>query len=741
MSIAMGGRGRLGIVILPLAIVLTLGWGTQRASAAVLQADCSTLQADLNSASAGDTVELTGVCTGASFTLPSISGLTLEGAPGQTDGFDGTGATGSALDGSTAGLTLRNLTFENYALSGSSAVSLSQSSGVLPTITSDRFIDNSSSGTYSNPAALLLAEYGPSACSSAFSGTLTISGSTFQGNTSTATSGIATGGAVGIYFFCDKADTASLAITGNTFSSNVIDSGGVDAYGGALYAGNGNDGVLSAQQSGNVFSDNSIASTVTPASHSYNGAGEWLASVNLTSVGDEFIGNSLPGPSGASASSWGAGLGTVRGTCGSPASTAEVSATATDLVAVDNTIGTPSSGGTIWGAGIYAGCTGTFGSGGFHLTLINSTVTANTAPGGPAGVSGESTDFLDLQNTIVEGNTVAPGSSDLGGFGIGGGTGSVTATYSDVCAIGSTTTPFAGTGNVCADPKLADAATGDVHETAASPTINAGSNALVPSGITTDFYGQPRIYGQQSAGQVDIGAAEWQSPPAAPSVSISSPSSGGTYTQGTQVQSSFACSEGSTGPGLAACDDSTGSVTATGGSGRLDTTTVGAHTYTVTATSKDGQTRSASIEYTVVAPARATVVAPPRVTIDDSSAEASGGRARVALGCSDGLRGTVCTGTISLTIRRHIAIRVHHRRRTKLVTVRIGRAAYRITTGHRDGVNVRLTRECSRLLAAAKHHRLRVLLTAKLRGGKSVKRTITLRLKGRPRHARASHRR
>ncbi|MGH2874262.1 MAG: hypothetical protein ACRDL5_17605, partial [Solirubrobacteraceae bacterium] len=373
--------GGLRLVPLLVAAVATLGLVAQPASAATVQADCSSFSSALSSAATGDTIELTGVCTGDSLSLPSADDLTIEGAPGQTDGFDGAGATGPALSGNAIGLTLRNLIFEDYSLNNNSAVNLSQSSGALPTIASDRFIDNSDSGTYGAPAALALYDSGPEDCSSTFTGTLSITGSTFQGNVASASGGDVTGGAAGIFFFCDAADTATLMITGNTFNANEIKSAGAGAYGAGLYIGNGDDGALTLQQSGNVFSDNSIVSTVSPAASNYNGAGEWLASANLTSVGDEYIGNSLPGPSGGSASSWGAGLGTVRQNC--LATTTPVTATATDLVAVDNTIGAPSNGGTIWGAGVYAGCTATTGSGGFHLTLINSTVTANAAPDGP----------------------------------------------------------------------------------------------------------------------------------------------------------------------------------------------------------------------------------------------------------------------------------------------------------------------------------------------------------------------
>jgi hypothetical protein len=85
-----------------------------------------------------------------------------------------------------------------------------------------------------------------------------------------------------------------------------------------------------------------------------------------------------------------------------------------------------------------------------------------------------------------------------------------------------------------------------------------------------------------------------------PQASISSPASGSTVGQGDTVGTSFSCSEGTGGPGLASCNDSVGTGTAGGGSGHLDTVTLGAHTYTVTATSKDGATATAQIAYTVV---------------------------------------------------------------------------------------------------------------------------------------------
>jgi 6-phosphogluconolactonase (cycloisomerase 2 family) len=91
----------------------------------------------------------------------------------------------------------------------------------------------------------------------------------------------------------------------------------------------------------------------------------------------------------------------------------------------------------------------------------------------------------------------------------------------------------------------------------------------------------------------------------APDVQISAPVDQQTYTQNQSVSTAFACTDPPGAGGISSCTDSDGTSSPTG---TLDTSTLGAHTYTVTATSNDGLTATAAISYTV------TAVPPPTTT-------------------------------------------------------------------------------------------------------------------------------
>lgn len=80
---------------------------------------------------------------------------------------------------------------------------------------------------------------------------------------------------------------------------------------------------------------------------------------------------------------------------------------------------------------------------------------------------------------------------------------------------------------------------------------------------------------------------------AAPTASITTPPDGANYSLGQVVNADYSCAEGAFGPGLAYCDGTVENGTP------VDTSSVGTHSFTVIAASKDGQYNVKTVNYTV----------------------------------------------------------------------------------------------------------------------------------------------
>src|SRR5665213_3541701 len=179
--------------------------------------------------------------------------------------------------------------------------------------------------------------------------------------------------------------------------------------------------------------------------------------------------------------------------------------------------------------------------------------------------------------------------------------GQLTTDYAQYDTVGST---FCDTDGVTTD--------GTTVSTPMPPGTTVGSDTT-DHNLTVDLAGLTagtsycaQIVAANPSGTVPRGTQAF-TVPLPPTVSISTPASGGgVYAKGQSVPTAFSCTEGLSGPGIDTCLDSIGS----SAPGSLDTSSLGPHTYTVTATSKDEATGTASISYTVAAPPLSAISLP-----------------------------------------------------------------------------------------------------------------------------------
>jgi hypothetical protein len=145
-----------------------------------------------------------------------------------------------------------------------------------------------------------------------------------------------------------------------------------------------------------------------------------------------------------------------------------------------------------------------------NVTVRLCTITGNNATVNFAGIHNTGTNAT-VTNCIIYGNT-GPGGSQTVNQQINAAGGVNNVSYSNVQG------GFAGTANINANPLFENQAGGDFRLGAGSPCIDAGNNAAVAGGVTTDLAGQPRFVDDPSvtdtgAGTppiVDMGAYERQ---------------------------------------------------------------------------------------------------------------------------------------------------------------------------------------------------------------------------------------
>ncbi len=465
-------------------------------------------------------------------------------------------------------------------------------------------------------------------------GSLTISESTFSNNTvggpgaEGGNGGGGAGGALDLY--------SSLLVSGSAFSANSVGgeggegSGSGAGLGGAIYGT-----FLPLIISGSTFSANSVGGTGGAgfASGRGNGGAIYASGLSLSASNSTLIANAAGG-SGAAGSG---GAITLAGP--------SASATLASVTIDGNTVGDGGAGAGINDikpagvevAAVTAKATIISGNTGAGATDCNMPVGSSTySLEGPS--TGDTSCGFDLPSADPQLEPLADNGGPTETQALPASSPAVDAVPETKCPTSTDQRgqPRPDNGEAFCDVgafELQDPTVAPAITSAAAATFQIGKSGsftvtatglpapvlsltgALPSGVgfTDKGDGTATLSGTPAAGSggnypVTIKASNGTSPDATqsftlkvqgpPKVSIVTPARGATYTRGPAIYSSFTCTEGAGGPGIASCVDHNGRPSGA----PLNTAKTGRHTFTVTATSKDGLTRRARVAYKVVAP-------------------------------------------------------------------------------------------------------------------------------------------